>query len=139
MAEYRFECPECGHRQDIVMSMQEYQGEGHMCPCGAELQRVYLPVMLKRSAVYDGYTCPITDTYIPNETAHRDNLKRHGCRIFEKGETEAMLRRKADDERAFDRSLEATVEKAYDALPSEKRERLANEVLSGVTATVTRS
>ena len=37
---YPFQCPKCGHKETITMSMKEYTGEGHMCPeCGEEMKR----------------------------------------------------------------------------------------------------
>ena len=37
---YPFQCPKCGHKETITMSMIEYTGEGHMCPdCGEEMKR----------------------------------------------------------------------------------------------------
>lgn len=37
---YPFQCPKCGHKEIITMSMKEYVGDGHMCPeCGEEMQR----------------------------------------------------------------------------------------------------
>lgn len=37
---------------------------------------------------YKGYTCPITGDWVEGRRAHRENLKKHGCRVFEKGERE---------------------------------------------------
>ena len=28
---YPFQCPKCGHKEIITMSMKDYTGEGHMC------------------------------------------------------------------------------------------------------------
>ena len=37
---YPFQCPKCGHKKLLRMSMKEYTGEGHMCPeCGEEMKR----------------------------------------------------------------------------------------------------
>ena len=41
---------------------------------------------------YHGYACPITGRWIEGRAAHRENLKRHGCRLQEKGEKEAFLK-----------------------------------------------
>lgn len=46
---------------------------------------------------YEGYTCPITDKWIEGKTAHKENLKVHGCRVFEKGELEEFKRNKPRD------------------------------------------
>lgn len=37
---YGFECPKCGHKEDINMRITEYTAEGHMCPkCNTEMGR----------------------------------------------------------------------------------------------------
>ena len=37
---YPFECPKCGHKEDITMRITEYKADGHKCPkCGEEMQR----------------------------------------------------------------------------------------------------
>ena len=37
---YPFEYPECGTKQNISMSIQQYIGTGHYCPsCGTEMVR----------------------------------------------------------------------------------------------------
>lgn len=37
---------------------------------------------------YEGYSCPVTGKWVEGRTAHRENLKRHGCRLLERGERE---------------------------------------------------
>lgn len=39
------------------------------------------------SADYEMYQCPITDKPVEGRVAHRENLKQHGCRVLEPGET----------------------------------------------------
>lgn len=38
------------------------------------------------SSDYEAYDCPVTGKMIEGRAAHRENLKRTGCRILEKGE-----------------------------------------------------
>lgn len=61
---------------------------------------------------YGVYNCPITGKPVEGRTAHAENLKRHGCRVLEKGEFEdvkkngkARLNEKIDA--AIDKSIEA--------------------------------
>lgn len=62
------------------------------------------------SSDYQGYTCPVTGTWIEGRAAHRENLKRHGCRILEKGEKEeARNTRERELERAIERTADAMV------------------------------
>lgn len=36
---YPFECPKCGLKREIPMSMKEYRSDGHYCECGTEMVR----------------------------------------------------------------------------------------------------
>lgn len=46
---------------------------------------------------YEGYTCPITDKWVEGRAAHKENLRQHGCRVFEKGELEEFKKNKPRD------------------------------------------
>lgn len=48
---------------------------------------------------YKGYTCPITGRWVEGRAAHRENLKRHGCRVMEKGEKEWAAKRREENYR----------------------------------------
>lgn len=48
---------------------------------------------------YQGYDCPITGRFIEGRAAHRENLKRHGCRNLEKGEHEWAAKRREENRR----------------------------------------
>lgn len=55
------------------------------------------------------YTCPVTGKVVGGRAQHRDNLKRHNCRILEKGDKE-WARKKRDE--SFNESVEKTVHEA---------------------------
>lgn len=58
------------------------------------------------SGDYEAYSCPITGKPIEGRAAHRENLKRHGCRVLEKGESrEAKRRREESFNAGVDRIL----------------------------------
>lgn len=46
---------------------------------------------------YEGYDCPVTGKWIEGRYAHKENLKRQGCRVFEPGELEEFKRNKPRD------------------------------------------
>lgn len=90
-------------------------------------------------ADYAGYNCPITGKWVEGRRAHEENLKRHGCRVLEAGETEQVSRnRKAEDE-ALDRAVEATAEQFVETLSSDKREALGVALESGLDVSIERS
>ena len=136
MPTYSYQCPECDRRRDIIKSLALLNREERCEACEAPMdRRLCAPAV---APDLSGYTCPITDKWIEGRRAHTENLKRHGCRVYEAGETDQVRRSRAKEEQAEERSVEETVERFYDALPTVKREQLAQEVASGVDLVVER-
>lgn len=96
------------------------------------------PFSVGRSASYE-YACPITGTHISSKRQHEENLKQHGCRVLETGERDYNERVRAQEEAAFERKVDQTIEREIALMPSDKRERLGKELTAGVTAEVTRN
>lgn len=63
-----------------------------------------------------GYTCPVTNKWVDGKSAHRENLKRQGCRLLEPGERESFIKEKPKE-------LERHAEKAADFLSDRIAER----------------
>lgn len=136
MPTYLYQCPECDRRRDIIKPLALLNREERCEACEAPMdRRLCAPAV---APDLSGYTCPITDKWIEGRRAHTENLKRHGCRVYEAGETDQVRRSRAKEEQAEERSVEETVERFYDALPTVKREQLAQEVASGVDLVVER-
>lgn len=135
---YEYKC-EAGHVSTLVSSVKDYQKAipcGHDgCGCVAERYITSAPMV---RGDYAGYNCPITDKWIEGRRAHEENLRRHGCRVLEEGETEAFRRRKALADAELDASVEATAEEFVAKLPQAKKEQLAAELDAGVSAEVVR-
>lgn len=129
-----YECPQ-GHISEHVQAAEQQTAR---CHCGEVATRVWLRAPAGFVAAEVRYTCPVTDKPITTRAAHEDNLRRHGCHVYERGEREATERRKAADERDFERRVDATCEQFVANLPSDKREQLGREVEAGATATVVR-
>jgi len=53
---------------------------------------------------YGEYDCPITGEPVEGRAAHRENLKKHGCRLLEKGESREAPQRRTD---SIDSSLDS--------------------------------
>jgi len=136
MALYNYECPTHG-RFEAWRPMAEYD-QPEPCPHCGELSPRGVSAPRSLQADYEPYHCPITGNVISGRRAHRENLRKHNCRVFETGERENLIRTKAAAEAAFDKAIETTVEQSFDAMTSSQRESLANELTNGVTATVTR-
>jgi hypothetical protein len=80
----------------------------------------------------------VTGTWIEGRRAHEENLKRHGCRVLEPGETEAHRRRLANEDSQLESAVEETADKFIAGLSSDKKAQLASEVSAGATAAVVR-
>jgi hypothetical protein len=106
------------------------------CDCGAQAVKQLCAPAVRGD--YAGYSCPVTGQWIEGRRAHEENLRRHGCRVLEPGETEAARRNHAAAEAEFDRQIEQTAEQLVAGLPPQKLEKLASEMQSGVTAVVER-
>jgi len=138
MPTYTYKCSQCGTKCDVVKKLAELE---RLEPCGSceTLEPMQRQVCAPRVAVdYAGYNCPITGDWIEGRRAHQENLKKHGCRVYEPGETEDFRRRKADSEADFDRRVGETVDEWIATAPAEKREALAIAEQQGITAEVCR-
>ena len=121
---YDFKCSN-GHKFEKMVPLA-YFDSPVLCTCGVEAKRQLSTPRFSVDST--DYTCPVTGDYISSKYQHEDNLRRHNCRVLETGEKELTIQnRKAADD-ALDKSIEDTVEKTIEAMPSEKRERLYNEL-----------
>lgn len=133
---YTYRCLECGYKDFVLRKIDDRDKDRPRCPAHGEMSRIIEAPRIAPD--YPGYTCPITGTWIEGRRAHEENLARHGCRVLEPGESnEVDKRRKAADE-ALDKSIEATVEQTIHEMPVRKREQLAAELQSGISADVVR-
>ncbi len=134
---YLYRCPICTTRVEVAKSLAEIDRE-EACPRCANvmLRQITAPAVL---GDLPGYSCPITGDWIEGRRQHEANLAKHGCRILESGEHEHRMARRKDDEALFDRRLEEDVSRKIDALPTEKRHRLEEEIDHGFSLDVTRS
>ena len=85
--------------------------QAELCECGNFAQKV----ILRGNILPDlpGYECPITGKWIEGRRAHTENLKRHGCRVYEAGETKEFIKNKPKrDEQAVDKMLDRILPKS---------------------------
>ena len=132
---YDYQCP-VGHSFERVFSLDKYKKRVR-CACGKFGKRVILPTMIVKD--YSSYQCPISGKLIDGRKAHEENLKLNNCRLLEPGEREQLDKRKIDDENKLFSSIDNSVEEFCTNLSSAKKEKLANELLSGVSAEVIRN
>lgn len=119
-----------GHRFERVMTIAAMEQGEHRCDCGAAAAVQIVPVAI--APMFTPYQCPITDKPIMSLAEHRENLKKHGCRVLEPGETEQAKCGLVEADRALDRSVEQTTEQFIDGLNGDQRSQLVNEIQSGL-------
>lgn len=134
---YSYKCPTCARKRDVFKRIADLDRVENCLNCGFAMNRQLAAPMVRGD--YPGYDCPITGKWIEGRRAHEENLKKHGCRVYEPGETEAGKRRRAAEEAALDSAVESTVEEFVETLPTAKKERLAAEIESGLDVQLTRN
>ena len=129
MPTYSAQCTVCTHKFDIFRRISDRDLPANCEKCGAVAQRVIDKARVV--ADYEPYQCPITGQEIRGRVAHEENLKRHGCRVYEPGELEEHKRHKAAEAEAMEDKIVESAVNATLALPAEKQEILAGELLAG--------
>lgn len=133
---YDLNCKSCGTDTTRFIKLQDFDNYQECDICHGELVRVISAPFISISNV--GYTCPITDEWIGSKQEHRNNLDKHGCRLLEDGEHEHNQAYKQRANLELDKAIEQSVEKEILSMPTEKVERLAKEVQSGLDISIDR-
>lgn len=135
MPTYLYTC-QCDYATEIVKPLSELNRAENCPACAAEMsRRICAPAVRGDYAAYD---CPITGKRIEGKRAHEENLRQHGCRVLEPGETAAVSKYRAREEAAFEAKIDADVEKTIHEMPVAKREKLIAEVESGLDVSIVR-
>jgi putative FmdB family regulatory protein len=132
---YDYRCQTCGTMQAVFKRIDE-RDLPEVCHCFGQMKRVFSAPAVRGD--YAGYECPITGAWIEGKRAHEENLKRHGCRVLEAGETSAVAKYRQQEDEAFERAIGETVDAEIARMPARKREALAAEMEAGVTADIVR-
>lgn len=132
---YEYKCPE-GHTFTRFLPLASYREEQicEYCQKPAEKQ-LSAPAVL---GDYPGYSCPITGTWIEGRRAHEENLRKHGCRVLESGETKQAQASAQRAEEILSDKIAETAEALVEQMPSAKREQLGRELSNGADVTVIR-
>jgi putative FmdB family regulatory protein len=135
MPTYVFKCITCGGTEERFLKLTNYT-DPQQCGCGGALERQLTAPVVRGD--YPGYECPVTGSWIEGRKAHQENLRRHGCRILEPGETASHKQSLVRGEESLDKALDETADSFIANLPAVKREKLVGELEGGLTATVER-
>ena len=137
MPTYIYRCTECKSIRDVIKRLADLNRPEACYVCVGVMERQISAPMVKGDL--PGYECPITGNWIEGRRAHEDNLRKHGCRVYEAGETElAKTRRKQEDD-ALDAAVEDTAEEFVHSLSAEKRDQLVVELTHGADTQIVRA
>lgn len=131
MPTYEYACG-CGAMFDRVLPIKDYD-KPQTCECGAVARKlVSRPMVFVQPDIC--YDSPIDGRPITSMQARKEDLARHGCIEYDPGMRQDYQRRIERGEAALEAKIEATVEAEIERMPTEKRERLHNEMLGGMEA-----
>lgn len=125
---YSYQCKSCGDRMEKYVRLRDYK-EIQIChTCSHEMDKMIDICQISQD--YEPYTCPITGVLISGKKEHRENLRRHGKRVFESGEKEEFMRKKQLEESNFEKRVDETIDREISKLSSDQKARLAHEVVA---------
>ena len=136
MPVYDYECVSCGNIEEKVHSIAVLGIQRYCSVCNGRMVKLLSAPMVHVSKVE--YRCPITNAPITTKQQHINNLAKHGCRILETGEVEQAKQKRLKSNEELDKKVELEVEKLVETMPSDKKEKLASEIASGVDLTTMR-
>lgn len=136
MPTYIYRCNDCKSVRDIFKPLSALDRPEECYVCVGSMSRMVAAPAVR--ADYAGYDCPITGKRIEGKRAHEENLKRHGCRVYEPGETQEAASRRQREEAALETAVEETAEAFVHALPVEKRDQLVVELTHGADTAIVR-
>lgn len=129
---YEYSCKN-GHHFERVLPVADYKSR-QTCDCGAEGRRILSLPMLKISQDLC-YDSPIDGTPITSMKKRQWDLARSGCQPYDPEMKKDADRFRQREQESLEKAVDETVERAFEAMPAVKKERLANELLGGADAT----
>lgn len=136
MPMYDLRCETSGKRFERMIPLRDFEAPV-FCACKSLAKRLISKPMFVVEDV--GYSCPVTAKWIGSKREHERNLSENNCRVLEPGEDTALSKKKQLSEDQFDKALEDTVEKEFESMPSDKKEKLSNEMLNGIDVSYERT
>jgi hypothetical protein len=85
------------------------------------------------------YDSPIDGRPITTKWARQEDLKRNGCVEYDPGIKQDMAKRRAAEDAALDKSVDACVDEFFATAGTRKVEKLEQELHAGASAEFTRT
>ncbi len=127
-----------GHAFERVLPVKKFRTPQTCEICGALGDRVLsLPALAyaKRTCEYES---PITGKPVTSWAQRRDDMARAGCREYDPEMKTDADRFRREQEAKLDASVDETVEREFEKMPSRKREQLTNELSGGADVNIVR-
>jgi putative FmdB family regulatory protein len=128
---YTYQCKACSRKQPIFKKIADLDEPEYCSVCEHKAMQRLIEAPAVRGD-YAGYECPVSGIWIEGKRAHEENLKKHGCRVLESGETQQAAAFRAQQQEQFEESIASTAEQIVETLPARKREQLAAELEAGL-------
>ena len=127
-----------GHEFDVFLSLANYN-DPQTCKCGAKAKRKIVPTMINCDMQsWESYESPVSGKPITSYKARREDMARHDCVDYEPSMKQVQRDNiKAMDD-ALDKKIDDTVDREWHKMPTDKKERLASELIHGADIEIER-
>lgn len=135
---YVQECPQ-GHEFDVFLHLADYNTP-QTCQCGLLAKRKIVPTMIRCDiAPWDAYESPSSGKLITSYKERREDMVRTDCVDYEPSLKKQQKKTQKESELKLEKAMDDTVEEAIEKMPTAKREKLSNELVSGADINLIRS
>lgn len=124
---YDYKCPK-GHEFDRFLALKDYTKE-QTCECGLFARKVIKPTMINCDMQnWDAYKSPCSGKLITSYKQRKEDMEKHGCVDYDSGVRQDGINNQKRIDAKIEKSVDETVEKAFDAMPLRKKEKLETEL-----------
>lgn len=118
MPTYRYQCRACSTVWDEIRPLRLHSNTTQ-CTCSGIADQVLTRPMLSPD-LSEPYQSPATGKWITSRREHVEDLARSGCRVYEPGETQDFIKRKAEERKAqlaeYDTLIDSMPDAAFEPL-----------------------
>lgn len=127
MPTYSYKC-ENNHEFDRLLLLSEYK-DPQTCECGSKAKKILKPTMINCDmANWDRYESPCSGKLITSYKEREKDMKEHGCVDYDPGMREDSVSNQKRTDAKIEKDIDNTVEAAFEAMPTRKKETLENEL-----------
>jgi putative FmdB family regulatory protein len=136
MPMYDYKCPVCGAAREVILRLTELDQRVSCHRCPSAMNRLVSAAHIQPD--YPAYRSPIDGRLIEGRKAHREDLARNGCRVFESGERESYIQRQKQLDDQLDRAVEDSVDATLANMTTDQRDAIGAALDNGLTPELVR-